>query len=167
MIGEAAIGIQISAALSVGTQRFQNFIDIESTCAIAGIYNDAEAFQRLVFTCSGTDLICQDLSVNIHKFAVYKCTSCQTGSFITASIGKDLLDVSFFETALSGKELKAVSVEGQMTGGDHDRTVKLVGFCNSGHEHSGGTCHTKVGNIQTCLHHCIANPVTQSLTGQA
>ena len=166
MIGEAAIGIQVAAAVGIGTQGLQNLIGIETACAVAGVHNDAETFQRLLLTSGGTDLISQDSGICIHKGAVFQGACAHTGDFLTFGVGQDLFDVALLQAALGGEELEAVAVERQMACSDHHGAVKQKTFGDSGHKHSGGAGHAEIGNQQALLNHCIADPAAKSLAGQ-
>ena len=56
---------------------------------------------------------------------------------ILRGVGKNLFDVTRFESAIFCEELHAVSVVGQMARRDHDGAVRLCLIEEDGHEHRG------------------------------
>ena len=60
------------------------------------------------------------------------------------SKGDELFDFGRLQSAAGGEKLHAVSVAGQMAGGDHNGTVALGMRGDGGHKHSGRGGHAAI-----------------------
>jgi len=167
VVGEGTVGVQELAALGVGAQRLQHLLHVEAARAVAGVHHDAEAVQGLGLAGGGADLVHQNGGVVVHELTLGHGGGGQAGDLVAGGEGQNGGDVLLLQAAVLGEELKAVAVEGQVAGGDHDGGVIGLGAGHGTHEHGGGGGHTDVGDLDALLGHGGTQPIAQGGAGQA
>ena len=136
VVGEAAVRLQKLAARGIRAQWLQYFFHIEAAGAIARVYDDLHAFQRLILARPLANLIRKDFGIDRHEIHLLIAASLGLLILLFLRERDNLFDIAALQAALLHKEFQAVAVEGQMARRDHDSAVILEALCNGGHEHS-------------------------------
>ena len=140
VIGKTAVGLQKLAALGVSTQVAQNLFK-ESAVAVAGIYHDVHALERL---CSGrcthtlTYIILQMAGIAGHEVSGF-ITAHSLSLMVSALLGNVQQGgyVALVKSALRREELQSVAVKRQMTGRNHHTGCHIQLLVYRRHKHGG------------------------------
>ena len=153
MVGEGSVRLKELAASYVSAESLQHICCIEAAYAVAGIHNKFEALEGMMIVVLVIDLLLDEfteIACIISHILVYDDVSAAAniGLIAVLSILKDSGDISALQSALTGKELEAVSVIGVMACGYLNSAVaaKLHG----GHKHCRGRTECAVYHAGAC-----------------
>ena len=161
VVGERTVRLQELTTSSIRTQRLQYLVRIETACAVASVHNNLESLQRAILPGCGTHLIDQNGGVVVHKGTRLHGSRQQTCDFLASGIGQNGGNVLLLQTAILGKELKAIAVKGQMACGNHHRTVIRHLARDGTHKHGRGRSHADIRHRNALLAHGVAQPICQ------
>ena len=139
MIGEHAVRFEELTARRIGAEDVEDLRGKEAACAVAGIDDDAHAFQGLAVRASA--YAAADFGAQVLGIYIDNRQRLHAGHIAVCFVqrrrpGQDVFNISLFQTAVFRKEFQAVAVVRQMAGRNHDGSVHMGRFEDNRHEHS-------------------------------
>ena len=167
MSREHSVRVEILRARRVRAEGNEHFVRVKSARAVARVHENALAFQRLPFPRRRPHLFHQRRRIRGEEGSPLPFPRRRFGEGLFRRAGEDLLHLFAAQSAVGREEFQPVAVEGEMAGGDHDRTVAAEIALFEEHEHGGGGGQAGVDRLSAHLLNAAKRRFRKRLRGDA